>query len=227
GWLRVHHPEQFTALVDTVGLDEGEIVVWSRVAEKLVDNCERTTGIIEQYRGYFDLQPADLRKHDPRRQTMDVILGWQALSKTQIIKQADVVMLLVLLGDHYPRHVWEANYRFYEPRTSHDSSLSASFHALMAARLGDLNDAERFFHIAANIDLDFEQGVTAAGGVHIAALGGMWQALVFGFGGAIVSDQGLRFEPHVPHHWGTVRIPLQWRGEQLYHCVNAEVVQQR
>lgn len=227
GWLRVHHPEQFTALVDTVGLDEGEIVVWSRVAEKLVDNCERTTGIIEQYRGYFDLQPADLRKHDPRRQTMDVILGWQPLSKTQIIKQADVVMLLVLLGDHYPRHVWEANYRFYEPRTSHDSSLSASFHALMAARLGDLNDAERFFHIAANIDLDFEQGVTAAGGVHIAALGGMWQALVFGFGGVIVSDQGLRFEPHVPHHWGTVRIPLQWRGEQLYHCVNAEVVQQR
>ena len=226
-WLRVHHPEQFTALGDTVGLDEGEIAVWSRVAEKLVDNCERTTGIIEQYRGYFDLQPADLRKHDPRRQTMDVILGWQPLSKTQIIKQADVVMLLVLLGDHYPRHVWEANYRFYEPRTSHDSSLSASFHALMAARLGDLNDAERFFHIAANIDLDFEQGVTAAGGVHIAALGGMWQALVFGFGGVIVSDQGLRFEPHVPHHWGTVRIPLQWRGEQLYHCVNAEVVQQR
>ncbi len=226
-WLRVHHPEIFTALGDTVGLDEGEIAVWSRVAEKLVDNCERTTGIIEQYRGYFDLQPADLRKHDPRRQTMDVILGWQPLSKTQIIKQADVVMLLVLLGDHYPRHVWEANYRFYEPRTSHDSSLSASFHALMAARLGDLNDAERFFHIAANIDLDFEQGVTAAGGVHIAALGGMWQALVFGFGGVIVSDHGLRFEPHVPHHWGTVRIPLQWRGEQLYHCVNAEVVQQR
>lgn len=154
---------------------------------------------------------------------MDVIWGWQNLDRTQIIKQADVVMLLVLLGDHYPRRVWEANYRFYEPRTSHDSSLSASMHALMAARLGDLKEAERYFQKAASIDLDVEHRVTAAGGVHIAALGGMWQALVFGFGGVLVGDQGLRFEPHVPKHWGTVRIPVQWQGRQLYHSVNGEV----
>lgn len=221
-WLRIHHPEQLSALADTIGLEEEEIAVWSHVAENLVDNLDRTTGIFEQYRGYFDLEPADLQQYEPRRQTMDVILGWQQLSKTQIIKQADVVMLLVLLGDHYPHHVWEANYRFYEPRTAHDSSLSASFHALMAARLGDLGEAERFFRKAANIDLNFEHGVTAAGGVHIAALGGMWQALVFGFGGVMVGDQRVRCEPHVPHHWGTVRIPLQWRGEQLYHCINGE-----
>ncbi|MDX1487775.1 MAG: hypothetical protein R3268_06215 [Acidiferrobacterales bacterium] len=221
-WLRIHHPAQLTALADKIGLEEEEIAVWSHVVEKLVDNFDSTTGIFEQYRGYYDLLPADLQQYEPRRQTMDVILGWQQLSRTQIIKQADVVMLLVLLGDRYPRDVWEANYRFYEPRTSHDSSLSASFHALMAARLGDFEDGERFFRKAANIDLDFGHGVTAAGGVHIAALGGMWQALVFGFGGVLVEEQGLRFEPHVPHHWGTVRIPLQWRGEQLYHCVKGE-----
>ena len=204
-------------------LSEEEVVAWSRVADQLVDNFDRRTGIFEQHRGYFNLQPADLQNYEPRKQTMDVIWGWQNLDRIQIIKQADVVMLLVLLGDHYPRRVWEANYRFYEPRTSHDSSLSASMHALMAARLGDLKEAERYFQKAASIDLDVEHRVTAAGGVHIAALGGMWQALVFGFGGVLVGDQGLRFEPHVPKHWGTVRIPVQWQGRQLYHSVNGEV----
>lgn len=221
GWLRIHHRRQWVALSEKIGIAEEEIHVWSTVAEKLVDNLDTSTGLFEQHRGYFDLAPADLRRYEPRKQTMDVILGWQRLIRTQIIKQADVVMLLVLLGRDYPRRVWEANYRFYEPRTAHDSSLSASMHAVMAARLGNLEDAERFFRKAASVDLDFEHGVTAAGGVHIAALGGMWQALVFGFGGMIVTDQGLKFEPHMPNGWGSVRIPLQWRGEQLYHEVHA------
>src|SRR3712207_9020955 len=53
-----------------------------------------------------------------------------------------VAMLLFLLGHEYDRDVHEANFRFYEPRTSHDSSLSPSFHALAAARLGDLDRSE-------------------------------------------------------------------------------------
>ena len=104
------------------------------------------------------------------------------------------------------------NYQFYHPRTSHDSSLSASAHALVAARLRDLTTAEYYFQKAANVDLDFERGVTAAGGVHIAALGGMWQALVFGFGGCRLHDEKVSFEPHVPHHWVSMSIPLQWHG---------------
>jgi trehalose/maltose hydrolase-like predicted phosphorylase len=57
--------------------------------------------------------------------------------------------------------------------------------------------------------------VTAAGGVHIAALGGMWHALVFGFGGMFVEDEGPRFEPHVPEDWQTLRFSVLWRGSQL------------
>jgi kojibiose phosphorylase len=198
-----------------IGLNEDEIVQWSDVAEGLVLNYDDATKLFEQHRGYYDLHPADLQKYEPRKQTMDVILGWDKLTKTQILKQADVVMLLILLRDEYPTSVWEANFKFYLPRTSHDSSLSAGVHALMAARLGDMPDAEYYFQKAANVDLDFERGVTAAGGVHIAALGGMWQALVFGFGGCSLHDQEVKFEPHVPTHWGSMSIQLQWRGTLL------------
>jgi trehalose/maltose hydrolase-like predicted phosphorylase len=144
-----------------------------------------------------------------------VVLSWHRLQQTQIIKQADVIMLLFLLGDEYDQSIHEANYRYYEPRTSHDSSLSPSFHALAAARRGDLESAQRYWERAANIDLNYTQGVTAAGGVHSATLGGMWQALVFGFGGMYAGGDEPRFDPHVPQSWGTLRFRIGWRGRQL------------
>lgn len=225
-WLRAHHPERWQVLAAQIELDEHEPDSWQEVADGLVDNFDPQTNLFEQHRGYYQLEAADLQSFEPRTKAMDVILGWSQLSKTQIIKQADVVMLLFLLGDRYPREVHAANFHFYEPRTSHDSSLSASFHALAAARLGELELAERYFNKATEIDLNFGQGVTAAGGVHIATLGGMWQALVFGFGGMFVEQNGPRFEPHVPQAWQPLRFGVQWRGSQLRitaHDTSAEV----
>jgi trehalose/maltose hydrolase-like predicted phosphorylase len=214
-WLRTHYPDRWRALSGWIGFQESELATWEQVAEGLVDNFDPETKLFEQHRGYFDLEYIDLRELEPRTRSVDAILGWSRLTQSQIIKQADVIMLLFLLGDGYPREVHEANFRFYEPRTTHDSSLSPSFHALAAARFGDLETAKRYFEKAANLDLDFAHGVTAAGGVHIAALGGMWHALVFGFGGMFVEDEGPRFEPQVPEDWQALRYSVVWRGSQL------------
>lgn len=214
-WMQRHHAERWQALAALIKLEEDEPSTWLAVADGLVDNFDPETKLFEQHRGYYDLEQVDLASFEPRTKAMDVVLGWSRLTKTQIIKQADVVMLLSLLGDRYPREVHEANFRFYEPRTSHDSSLSASFHALAAARLGELELAQRYFTKATSIDLSFGQGVTAAGGVHIATLGGMWQALVFGFGGMFVEQSGPRFEPHVPETWQQLRFGVRWRDVEL------------
>ncbi|MCA1716810.1 MAG: glycoside hydrolase family 65 [Actinobacteria bacterium] len=210
-----HHPDRWRTLSVQSGLEEAELATWDEVAEGLVDNFDPETNIFEQHSGYFDLEDIDLRDFEPRTKSMDVLLGWSRLTRSQIIKQADVMMLLFLLGDEYPREVHEANFRYYEPRTTHDSSLSPSFHALAAARSGDLETAKRYFEKAANLDLDFSRGVTAAGGVHIAALGGMWHVLVFGFGGMFAEDAGPRFEPHVPEGWQTLRFSVLWRRSRL------------
>jgi trehalose/maltose hydrolase-like predicted phosphorylase len=214
-WLRTHYPDRWRALSVRIGFEKAELATWREVAKGLADNFDPKTKLFEQHRGYFDLEHIDLRDLELGTKSTDVLLGWSRLTRSQIIKQADVIMLLFLLGDEYPREVHEANFRFYEPRTTHDSSLSPSFHALAAARLGDLETAKRYFDRAANIDLDFTRGVTAAGGVHIAALGGMWHALVFGFGGTFVEDAGPRFEPHVPEDWRMLRFSVLWRGSQL------------
>jgi kojibiose phosphorylase len=211
-WLKDNYSHEWQRIVARTGLGDDEPAGWRDVADQLVDNYDSQTGLIEQFRGYYELEPVDLRSLEPRNTTMDVLLGWNELTRSQISKQADVVMLLFLLDEQFPPEVDEANFRFYEPRTSHDSSLSSSFHALAAARLGDLELAERYFTRASNIDLDFARGVTAAGGIHIAALGGMWQALVFGFGGMRTDQDVPRWEPNVPPAWGELRFPILWRG---------------
>jgi kojibiose phosphorylase len=215
--LHARHPAHWQSLAMKLNITENELDDWRRVADNLVTGFDPATGLFEQFDGFYNLREVDLSGHDTADKTMDVKLGWEELQKTQILKQADVVMLMFLLWGSFPPAVREANFRFYEPRTAHDSSLSPSFHALVAARLNDMPMAERYLRQAARIDLDFTRKgwAGATGGVHIAALGGIWQALAFGFLGMRPSDAGLRFEPRIPSHWGSLRMPIAWRGSQL------------
>jgi trehalose/maltose hydrolase-like predicted phosphorylase len=215
GWLRERHPDRWRSLVGAIGLDGGEPAGWGELAGGLVDGVDPETGLIEQHRGFHQLEEVDLAPFEARRTTMDVLLGWERLERLKLVKQADVVLLLALLGERYPRAVQAANFRFYEPLTAHDSSLSPAVHALVAARLGDLEAAERYLDQAALLDLDFDDGVTAAGGVHIAALGGIWQALALGFAGMTVAGGKPRFTPHVPASWASLRFQVCWRDTQL------------
>ncbi len=148
------------------------------------------TRLFEQFHGYYQKQPIDLAAYEPRKVAMDVILGHEPIQRTNVVKQADVIMAIYLLWDEFPPEVREANFRYYERRTGHGSSLSPSIHALVAARLGDLPLAEKYLRQAAEIDLGNNMG-NAAGGVHAAAIGGLWQAIVFGFAGMSPGPEGL------------------------------------
>jgi len=222
--LQDAHADRWHTLAERLDLAQPELHAWRQVADGLVTGYDADTGLFEQFAGYYNLREVDLSGHDMADQTMDVKLGWAALGQTQVLKQADVVMLMFLQWDSYTPAAREANFRFYEPRTSHDSSLSPSFHALVAARLGDLTMAERYLQQALRIDLDFTRKgwAGASGGVHIAALGGCWQALAYGFLGMRARDQGLSFEPHIPAHWGELRMPIAWRGSQLRVTARAD-----
>lgn len=217
GELAIVDPRRWERLSSRLAVDAVELARWDEVAAGLVSGLDPVTGLVEQFAGYHGLDEIDLAGHDPSVATVDAKLGWYEMQKTKALKQADVVMLLILLWERYTPEQRAANFAYYEPRTSHDSSLSYSFHALYAARLGRLELAERYLRRAALIDLDLTRPgyAGATGGVHIAALGGMWQALALGFLGAQPGDDGLRLAPHIPPHWGALRMPLTWRGALL------------
>ena len=212
--LRQRWPERWTNLERELQLDEPEFAQWREVAAGLHAAFDEQSGLFEQFEGFFDLADIDLADYADRSASIDVVLGTERTSGSQVVKQADVLMLLALLGDAYSRDVWEANFDYYEPRCGHGSSLSPAMHALVAARLGRTELAERYFEQSAAINLDNTMGNSAAG-VHIAALGGLWQAAVLGFGGLRLGDDVLGFDPHLPASWRSLAFPLQWRRRRL------------
>jgi kojibiose phosphorylase len=122
-------------------------------------------------------------------------------------------MLLHLFWDRFPQYVRVANFHYYAPRCGQGSSLSPAIHALVAARLGELELAERYFHQASEIDLCDNMG-NSAGGIHAAALGGLWQAAVFGFAGLSLSDHGPELDPHLPQSWHGISFRIYWHGRE-------------
>jgi trehalose/maltose hydrolase-like predicted phosphorylase len=214
--LSARWPSEAERLVSALGLTQDEPDHWDHVAAAMYTGFDPMTGVFEQFRGYFELEDIDLEELEPRSAPVDVLLGRERVQRSQVIKQPDVVMLLHLLWDRFPAEVREANFRFYEPRCAHGSSLSPSIHASVAARLGDMSLAERYFREASAIDLDNNMG-NASGGVHIAGLGGLWQAVVRGFAG-MQSTQGHAaptFDPHLPDSWSSLRVSLAWHGRRF------------
>lgn len=217
GELAENAPERWRELSAHLGLEAAELRLWDAVAAGLVTGYDADTGLVEQFAGYHALDEIDLAGHDPSVATVDAKLGWYEMQRTKVLKQADVLMLLVQLWEQYPPAAHAANFAYYEPRTSHDSSLSYGYHALFAARLGQLELAERYLRRAALIDLDLSRPghAGASGGVHIAALGAIWQALALGFLGLTADEAGLRLRPHIPARWGALHMPITWRGALL------------
>ena len=192
-----------------------EIRRWPELAQEHAPQSGSGNRAHRAVPGYFGLEEIDLDAYPGRTVPMDVLLGRERIQRSQVLKQADVVLLLYLLWDRFPPPVRDANFRYYEPRTGHGSSLSPAIHALMAARLGDMELAQRFFQQAAEIDLANTMG-NAAGGIHIAALAGLWQAAVFGFAGVRWDPNGLALDPHLPPGWRRLSFPSSG-GPQAAH----------
>lgn len=219
--LRDRWPERWLKLHEALDLTALEVESWRTQAGAIVRRQDPETGLYEQFEGFFDLRQERLDVHESRMSIMELVLGTERVRQSQIVKQADVVMMLALLWECFTPREREVNFRHYEPLCAHDSSLSPGVHALVAARLGDVDLAYRYFTRAKDVDLANAMGNTA-GGVHIGALGGMWQAVMHGFAGMSLCEDGLSFEPHLPRHWDSLAFPLSWRGRRVRLRIQSE-----
>jgi trehalose/maltose hydrolase-like predicted phosphorylase len=201
------------AAVDGVG--EEERATWLRIGEQLVDGYDRASGLYEQFAGFFELEPLVIEEIAPRRPiAADLLLGADRTQAAQVLKQADVLMIHHLLPDEAAAGSLVPNLDFYEPRTAHGSSLSPAIHAGVLARAGRYRPALEALRIAARMDLDDLTGSTA-GGLHLATMGGLWQALVFGFGGIRPRGDAVIVDPRLPKEWNALELSLRFRGRPL------------
>jgi trehalose/maltose hydrolase-like predicted phosphorylase len=197
------------------GVRAEERARWLALADALVDGYEPSSGLYEQFAGFFALEPLVIAEVAPTRPIVaDALLGRERVQGAQVIKQADVLMLHHLVPGEVVPGSLEPNLRFYEPRTAHGSSLSPGVHAALFARAGRLTEALRWLRLASRIDLD-DLTQTTAGGLHLAAMGSVWQALAFGFAGLRPKDGILQLDPRLPEEWSALELRLRFRGSRV------------
>src|SRR5690242_19420271 len=209
--LRERWRDRWDQLSAELGCDEAELIHWSEVADTLFINFDPDSGLFEQFTGFFELEEVDLAQYTGHTLPLDVVLGRERVQHAQIVKQADVVALLAMLPDECDAEARLVNFQFYAKRCAHGSSLSKGMHALVAAQLGDMDNALRYFRETAAIDLHGASD-SVAGGVHIAALGGLWQAAAFGFAGVSLRGKALGINPHLPAGWQRLGFCVHWHG---------------
>ncbi len=203
------------------GAQTDEVGEWEELAEALVDGYDRRTQLYEQFAGFFDLEPLIISDLAQPPVAADHLFGRDRVQAAQIIKQPDVLMLHHLVSGEVAPGSLVPNLDFYLPRTAHGSSLSPATCASLLARAGRPDDALELFAMACRMDLDDLTGTTA-GGLHLATMGGVWQALVYGFAGLRPTSRALTMNPHLPSAWNRIEIRLRYRGAHLKIAVDHE-----
>jgi kojibiose phosphorylase len=140
----------------------------------------------------------------------------ERIYRSKCLKQTDVLMLMFLFYDRFTEEEIKTAWDYYLPYTTHDSSLSAGIHAIMALRLGLIDEAWKMFQHSKDHDLDVHHG-GASEGIHIAGCGSNWQMIVFGVAGmrnALQSDI-FTLQPRLPKQWKKVTFPVVWKERTL------------
>jgi trehalose/maltose hydrolase-like predicted phosphorylase len=221
--LRARWPDGAAILLKKLALGDEELGDWRDAITRMVTGLDPATGLYEQFVGFHALEPLDLAVYANRTVPIDVVIGRERTQRSQVVKQADVVTLIALLPEEFLGATAETNFRHYEPRCAHGSSLSAAMHAVVAARLGDAELALNYMRETASLDLDPDPNT--AGGVRIAALGGLWQAAILGFAGLDMTADTLSLAPKLPPQWRSLSFRLCWKGRTVSIHIAGEAVE--
>ena len=212
--LKKNNSKFLAGLSKTTFLTEKEVKKWKYVASR-IDIKKREDNVIEEFDGFFKKKMIDLVMFDENNiPSLPDGIKVKDYNKTQLVKQADVLMFLFLLSDVFNEKTKESNFWYYYNRTLHKSSLSVSMHALMALEVGAISQAYQFFNVALRADISNLHGNTSEG-MHAASLGGVWQAVIHGFAGVRGLNGLLCVNPRVPRTWRNIKFALFWKKDIL------------
>ncbi|MBI4560219.1 MAG: glycoside hydrolase family 65 protein [Candidatus Hydrogenedentes bacterium] len=198
-------------------IKESEPDQWEAIADGLTPPVAGNGPLIEQHKGFFALQQVPPEQLSARISRTPEKQRMRRLQAAQVIKQADVLMLFMLWPQAFSRAQKLANWRYYEPRTTHDSSLSAGVHSIVASDLAHTGRAYHYFRFSAFMDLEDRLGNTCDG-LHLAAMGVTWQSVVRGFLQMRAAENGLMFHPRLPKSWKEIRLAVRHR-RMVYRVV--------
>ncbi|MDO4306381.1 MAG: glycosyl hydrolase family 65 protein [Eubacteriales bacterium] len=208
------NPEVFYKVCDKTGLLRSEPVRWQEMAEKMYLPYDEETGLYEQHDGFFKLPHVDVDAIPVEEFPLYNHWSYDRIYRNDMIKQPDVLMLMLLFNQSFSRDVLEKHYAYYEPRCIHESSLSPSVHSILAAQLGRSREAYEFFRFATRMDLD-NYNRNSGEGIHTTSIAAAWMNIVYGFGGFRSDGPIPVLNPTIPESWKGYSFHLMLGGRSL------------
>jgi alpha,alpha-trehalose phosphorylase len=192
--IKSKDPDTFKVLEHKTKLQKGEITEWDKAAKKMYVPFNEKLGINPQDDTFLHKEPLDFDLIP--KDKFPLLLHYHPLTlyRYRVIKQADVVLALFLLGDEFDKEIKKKNFDYYDPLTTGDSSLSVSIQGIMAAEFDYLDLASTYFNYALLMDIG-DIGDNVEHGLHLASMGGIWMAVVYGAAGMRDYDGKLTFDP--------------------------------
>ena len=203
----------FEELKAKLNLSEEEIEAFRNAGENMYFPHDEKLKIIAQDDSFLKKKRWDIEKIP--KDKFPLLMNYHPIliNRYQVLKQADSV-----LANHIYREedllTMKRSFEYYEAITTHDSSLSNCIYAIMAARLGDAERAERYFSRCVGTDTSDRNGNTKDG-LHIANMGGVYRVLTAGFGGVKITGQGLSLFPVLPAEIRRIQFPVYYMGRRL------------
>ena len=213
--LEAADPAAHATMVDRLSLAPSEVEEWERAAAGMHIPYDEHLGVHPQDSHFLEREMWDL-DHTPLTKR-PLLLHYHPLViyRFQVLKQADVVLALYLQGGDFTAEQKRANFEYYDPITTGDSTLSAVVQSIIAAEVGYHDLAYRYFLSALFVDLADRHGNTSDG-VHVASTGGVWGALASGFGGfRDLGDGRWSIDPRLPDDWSELTYRITLRGTRV------------
>lgn len=207
-------PEDYRRLTSSLNLHEEEIDEWEHCAQGMKIPFDEQIGIHPQDDLFLAKELWDLENTPEKNHPLLLHYHPLVIYRLQVLKQADVVLALFLRSREFTAEEKRANFQYYDPITTGDSSLSAVMQSIVAAEVGHQQMALDYFYQGLFVDIGDTHGNTCDG-AHIASAAGTWRALVCGFGGLRDDGEILRFDPRLPISWSHLSFTLAYRGSRI------------
>ena len=206
-WLRSERPDEYARAAERLNLDEGESLTWRQAAAHMHIPYDEHLGVHPQDSTFLSKELWDLELTPMDQRPLLLHFHPLVIYRFQVIKQADVVLALLLRGNDFTAEQKRRNFEYYDPITTGDSTLSGVVQSIIAAEVGYAELAFDYFTAAAFVDLS-DAHANARDGIHIASAAGIWSTLVMGFAGFRDHEGELSFAPRLPAHWSELRFAL-------------------
>lgn len=207
----------------TLGITDNETAQWLDIIAKMYYPYDKELGVFVQHDTFLDKDLFPAAALSEKDRPINQNWSWDKILRSCFIKQADVLQGIYYLNDAFTMEEKERNFDFYEPMTVHESSLSPSIHAILAAELGKKEKAVDFYAQTARLDLDNYNNDTEDG-LHITSMSGGWLTIVQGFAGMRTAKETLSFKPFCPENWEGYNFMIKYRSRLLHITVTKKEV---